>query len=439
MASDVLKTIDSIYHLNQGQKEAAEAFFQFLFSEEKEFIISGSAGVGKTYLMEYIINNTLPRYYEICKLMGLPPVYNEIIMTATTNKAAEVLASIIKRATQTIHSFLNLRVVDDYTTGETSTIKTNAWMIHSNKIIFIDECSMIDKGLYGVIHEGTQNCKIVYVGDHNQLAPVQESLSPIYKHNTPFYELTQQMRNNKQPALMAVCDQLRQTVQTGRFMPIHTEMGVIELLDGPQMEALVQQHFAQQTLNSRILAYTNKRVLDYNDHIRTIRNLPVAFQPGELLINNSVFKLNKRSIAVEAGIEILKNNGSDVVKIGDVTLDVDIIDFKTHLADYFSGVKVPKDKDHYIKLIKYFASRKNWEKYFYLKNEFPDFRPRDAATVHKSQGSTYDTVFIDLGNISTCRQPDQAARMLYVAFSRAKSKVYLYGELSPKYGGLIQR
>jgi ATP-dependent exoDNAse (exonuclease V) alpha subunit len=60
-----------------------------------------------------------------------------------------------------------------------------------------------------------------------------------------------------------------------------------------------------------------------------------------------------------------------------------------------------------------------------------------AKTVHKSQGSTHDDVYIDLGNISTCHNPNQAARMLYVAFSRARNRVFLFGQLAEKYGGLI--
>ncbi|TJX12618.1 MAG: hypothetical protein E5W21_36750, partial [Mesorhizobium sp.] len=52
------------YNLNDGQKAAADAFLEFLFSDDKEFIISGPAGVGKTYLMNYIIDNTMPRYLE---------------------------------------------------------------------------------------------------------------------------------------------------------------------------------------------------------------------------------------------------------------------------------------------------------------------------------------------------------------------------------------
>ena len=55
--------------------------------------------------------------------------------------------------------------------------------------------------------------------------------------------------------------------------------------------------------------------------------------------------------------------------------------------------------------------------------------------MHKSQGSTYDTVFIDLENIGSCRNPDQVARMLYVAVSRARNRIFLFGKLPTKYGG----
>ena len=119
-------------------------------------------------------------------------------------------------------------------------------------------------------------------------------------------------------------------------------------------------------------------------------------------------------------------------------MDVEYLDFTSHLGEMFNHVPVPTDRSHFNELVKYYKRQKNWERYFYLKQNFPDLRPRDAATVHKSQGSTYDSVFVDLGNISTCHQADQAARMLYVAFSRAKTKVYVYGDLAAKYGGFIK-
>jgi exodeoxyribonuclease-5 len=72
-----------------------------------------------------------------------------------------------------------------------------------------------------------------------------------------------------------------------------------------------------------------------------------------------------------------------------------------------------------------------------LKNQFPDLRARDSQTVHKSQGSTYETVIIDLSNLSTCHLPKLVARLLYVAVSRAKTRVILFGTLAQKYGGVI--
>lgn len=429
------------YTLNQGQKEAAEAFFEFLFDPNANgFIVSGPAGVGKTYWMGYIIDIIMPRYLETCKLIGIDPDYEGVTMTATTNKAAEVLEHATGRTTQTIHSFLNLTIYEDYENGNTKLNKNpRTWVVHSNKIIFIDECSMIDSQLFNIINEGTHKCKIVFVGDHNQLAPVTEKLSPVYKQNYPMFELTEQMRTNV-PALQAVNQQLRDTVATGIFNPISEVPGIIEYLDDAAMQRMLDIVFSNQTKGSRVLAYTNKRVVEFNDYIRQKRHLPDSFQAGEILVNNTAIKLGRgKSLSVESEVEIIKNRGPGAIEIEKNTfLDVEYLDFTSHIDEMFAQVPVPTNRGHFNDLVRYYKRNKNWERYFYLKQNFPDLRPRDAATVHKSQGSTYDNVFIDLGNISTCHQADQAARMLYVAFSRARHKVYVYGDLADKYGGFVK-
>ena len=429
------------YNLNQGQKEAADAFFEFLFDREaKGFIISGPAGVGKTYWMGYIIDIIMPRYLETCKLIGVDPDYDSVTMTATTNKAAEVLEFATGRTTQTIHSFLNLTLYEDYENGKTKLNKNpRTWVVHEQKIIFIDECSMIDSQLFQIIGEGTHQCKIVYVGDRNQLAPVTEKLSPVYLQGYQMFELTEQMRTSV-PELQALNQQLRDTVETGVFHPIHEVPGIVEYLDDAAMQRMLDITFANQTTGSRVLAYTNRRVVEFNDYIRQKRMLPDSFQAGEILVNNSAIKLGRgKSLSVESEVEIRANRGPSQIEIERGTfMDVEHLDFTSHLGEMFNHVPVPTDRSHFNELVKYYKRQKNWERYFYLKQNFPDLRPRDAATVHKSQGSTYDSVFVDLGNISTCHQADQAARMLYVAFSRAKTKVYVYGDLAAKYGGFIK-
>ena len=425
--------------LNQGQSDAADAFFKFLFSKDTEIIISGPGGVGNTFLMGHLIDEIMPRYQSTCKLMGIPAEYDQVVMTATTNKAAEVLSLSTGRPTETIHSFMNLKVTDDFETGESRITKTGNWQVHFRQIIFIDECSMIDSNLRNLLLEGTQSCKIIYVGDHCQLAPIKEPISPIYRSDLVFRELTEPMRNADQPALMNLCQQLRETVETKEFYPIQLVPGVIDLLEDEEMEAEIFNHFQTQTTTSRILAYTNRRVIDLNNYIRGIRGLGSSYKQGEMLINNSAIRMKTGMLSVEDEIEIThQSQHTEMLCIqGDIELQVRYSDLRTSRGELYTNVPVPEDREHFLALIKWFQKQKNWNRYFHLKNTYPDLRPRDAATVHKAQGSTYDTVFIDLGNISTCHNPDLVARMLYVAVSRAKTRVIFFGELAAKYGGVI--
>jgi hypothetical protein len=111
---------------------------------------------------------------------------------------------------------------------------------------------------------------------------------------------------------------------------------------------------------------------------------------------------------------------------------------RTRIGNTFEGVPLPSDRAHFAALVAYFRKQKNWAVYYGLRNKYPDLRQRDAATVYKAQGSTYDSAFIDLGDISNCHNPDQAARMLYVGLSREKHRIFLFGQLADKYGGLVR-
>jgi exodeoxyribonuclease-5 len=426
--------------LNQGQQAAASGFFQFLFEPHNEMIISGPGGVGKTFLMGHLIDTIMPQYHSTCAMMGIRPEYDQVVMTATTNKAAEVLSSSTGRPSETIHSFLNLKVTDDYATGKSKLTKTGAWTVHQRKIVFIDESSMIDGDLLEMIREGTCKCKVVYVGDHCQLSPIMEPISPIYKQRLPFFELAEPMRTGDQD-LQAINDQLRQTVETGRFQPIRIVPGVIDYLDDAAMEAEINGTFRSVANDSRILAYTNKRVVAYNDYIREIRQFTDSYVVGERLINNSAIQLKKNSrLRVEEEI-VIEGISTTTERVGiedGVDLEVRVCDFSSNLGSY-QGIRLPEDKNHFTALVAHYKRTKNWNRYFYLKNHFPDLRPRDAATMHKAQGSSHDTVMIDLGDLSTCHNPNQAARLLYVGFSRARNRVVLYGTLAEKYGSLVQQ
>ncbi|QHJ80600.1 MAG: hypothetical protein [Bacteriophage sp.] len=426
--------------LNADQTLAADGFFEFLLNDsQKELNISGPGGVGKTYLMGYSIDEVIPRYHAACEILGVKPKYDGVVMTATTNKAADVLSQATGRSVGTVHSFFNLKVVDDYATGTQKISKTKDWMIHQNKIIFIDECSMIDKYLIEFIREGTMQCKIIYVGDHCQMAPVREKISKVYASNLPFFELREPMRTSD-PHLHQLNNTLRGVVETGLFTGLQLVPGVIDHLDDVQFEQEINDHFLDPLHKHAILAYTNDRVIMYNSYIRQIRGLPPEFQSGEYVVNNSAIRLRKGMISVEE--EVLIRNMDPISSMLDVEAGVQVevryCDIESQFGELHESVPVPVNRQHYSDLLRYYGRTKNWNRYFFLKNTCPDFRQRDARTVYKAQGSSYDTSYIDLNDISTCRDADQAARLLYVGASRARYRVAFYGVLAEKFGYLIQ-
>lgn len=424
--------------LNQGQKNASDAFFKMLLTDQSEMIISGPAGTGKTYLMGHMIDDVMPSYSDMCKLIGELPVYNNVVMLATTNKAAEVLAESIGREVLTVHSFFNLRVKEDFTNGRTVITKTHLWKVHKNLIIFIDEYTMIDSTLLKYIREGTHNCKIIYVGDSKQLGPVMEGKSPVADKGIPEFELTEPMRNAGYLALVTLCTQLRNNVDSLSFDDITLVPGVIDWFTEDQMINEVKTSFYNLEHNNVIVAYTNDSVSGVNEYIRNLRGLPEDLQVGEHVINNSAITLGNSLLRVQQQFTITKRyeNTLDFPIDARNTLTVRHYDVASK-NNVYTKVPVPVDKNAYNSLIKHYSKNKDWRHYFLLKNNFPDFRAKDAITIHKSQGSTYDTVYIDVGDLSTCKQPNTVARLLFVAVSRAKQRVVFYGKLLPKYGKFV--
>lgn len=433
--------------LTKDQQQAANALYHFLLNEDKTFVLSGGAGVGKTYTMNEVNKTILEKYRNTCQLLGQTPQYSQILFTATTNKAAKVLGDAIEEPVATIHSALGLIVKDNFNTGKQDLkhAKPDSPVVLKNTILFVDEASMIQSELYDAILAALHNSKVIFVGDKDQMSPIGEELSPLYKNVNPdnFVHLSEPIRNAESPALVSLCSQLRATVETGIFVPIEEVPGSVEYLSPRRMQDMLNETFSEQTDEARILCYSNARVQSYNEFIREIRNQGHDFEVGERLVAASAYARGRFRIPVEAEVEIYG--------VGDLDVKEGFADYNNGEPLYFrsylvgppgmskaeaTAVLVPEDHGIVKEVLKKIARRKVWDLYFSLKNCFADLRNKEACTVHKSQGSTYDEVFIDLGNIGTCRDPEQAARLLFVAASRARSRVWLYGQLPSQYRGV---
>ena len=427
---------------NADQKAAADAFLDFMLSDAKYAAITGPAGTGKTYLMNYLSNHGLKMYEDAYILMDEKAVDYQVDFAATTNKAAEVLSTSLGRTVGTIHSHLGLKIKPNFRTGKTDLIKGNNFHVRYNRVTFIDEASTIDRALLAFIDEAFEDSKIIFVGDHAQMAPVNEDVSPCFSIVEPknLYNLTTPVRNAETPALMALCQQLRETVETGIFKPVEPVEGIIEYLSPELMQQGLNIIFADADPSCRVLNYTNERVRDYNTHIREdVRKLPDHLTVGEAVVVGQAYAYGKLTFSVEQQLSI--SYVGDETEMYFPYIDGPIKARRVGFGDQgepepdssFFGAYVCTQPAAFKFYLDELKRKKDWHSFYDLKDRFLDIRDKAACTVYKSQGSTYDFLFIDIGNIGTSFDAQQVARMLYVAVSRAKYRVYFYGELPSRY------
>ena len=420
--------------LSKEQQAAFIKVLDFVKDPNQKYMeISGGAGTGKTFFISQVADSIL-RHAPA----GSP--LQKVQITATTNKAAAVIADALPSHIgdiQTIYSFMNLRVKENFNDGSVTIVPTTKWKVHHGIFLIVDEDSMIDTPLFNYMNMGLdKTCKILLVGDRNQLAPVKEDLSPIFKQNFPIAYLNTPVRNANQPALMKLCEEAKQTVLTGVFTPIEEVPGVIDFVSGATLQGILEREFLKEDPGRRVLAYANDRVIQYNTYIRSIRGYTQPYEVGEILTNNQSAELQgKERLYTDQVIRVKKILDHYIENKMFVGASFEVVRMEvedvTNLQVY--EITAFADPNARTTLLRTFFNRKNWQYYFLLKNSFPDLRSVAASTTHKAQGSTHDVVIVDLTDIGKCTNRQQTARMQYVALSRPKSRIFIRGKLPDRY------
>jgi hypothetical protein len=422
------------FTLTQGQQEALDAFSSFLFDPNQEvFIIQGYAGTGKSTLIRTLINE-LPNYTKAMQLVD--PSYEPMPMlfTATTHKAAENFAHITGMPCSTVHSELGMRLSTDYASGKKSLVINRNVAPKYGHLIFVDEASMIDSNTLSLIFQQAIKCKIVFIGDPAQLPPVSKGAirTPVFTAGFPFAALTEVMRTqvDGKPAVSPITElatgfrEVATAFSQGVKEPVwpNTQPDGQYIIHMPKSDFMqaIEKEFTRSDWtyrDSKILAWTNATVIEYNKYVRGLVKGDPDLQVGDYAENNSNIQIGKDQIKTDQTVYI---SG-----IGELEEVHGVLGNYVEINDMYR-VFHPKDRTQKAKAAARLRAEGKFKDALDVDN-WIDLRAVFAQTVNKSQGSTYGKVFIDLNDFKRCNIYELLARLMYVSISRAQNQVIFTG------------
>ena len=405
--------------LTEQQQKAREQLANFILDpHQKEIILTGSPGTGKSYLLQDLTG--ILKEIDALNRMGFEIPYKKIVNTATTNKASRLING------KTIHSILMIKPQKDTSTGK-DVLRRQGIPNISGNIFFIDECSMIGDDLYEFIQSDIleKKNKIIYVGDKNQLPPVNSTFN-IFNTDIPQVELTELIRFNHEDVKQLIMD-CRDHIDCPTIDNFIMNIQPSENIQIVHDEDIADVFLSMEE-NDRILGHTNKCVDLMNGALRSLKNQPNYIQEGDLVVCKSALPstpMNRKTYVEEiktiSTIQNAPESGMCYVTFTDASGR-----YKTF---YNPDQYEPVVKELYKKC----AKKHDFYEYACFCENVLKLRFCQSATIYSAQGSTYDKVFINIEDLYTTTKygkpivdPALRSRLFYVAASRAKEKIYLY-------------
>ena len=416
--------------------EKLQAFIENPNPEKPFFVLKGSAGTGKTFSM--------------AKVPGMCGV-NQCVGTAPTHKAVGVLSERMEgQEVMTIHSFLGLKPVKGKgEDGPVSKLQQRRNFDPSAyagfKVALMDEGSMGSTELKTFVEEDikTTRRKYVIVGDPYQLYPVEERHSPFFHMGLPESqeaELFEIVRQAKDSPIIQIATNIREAIKNKVEPPIRGGRGedgsgvfILERKDWERKLNACVEHpeFHDDPDFCRIISYRNAKVFEYNQLVRKMlkEDLGVPFTVGDYLVVNEAWVVDDE-VVMTTGEEYEVNGvkphthpvypelkGWQVMLDGFTDRPVFTMDWANDYDLYKKVLRQASDDAKKAKI--------TWRQYYALQEYFVDLRPLYSLTAHKSQGSTFRNVFMDLRDIYSQRSKGEADRCYYVALTRASKNVFV--------------
>jgi len=446
--------------LGKQQEQAVESIINFLKnSKETSYGLFGYAGTGKSTIIKWLVDYL---YSEVI----------EHLLCAPTHKARAMIKYTAGLEAITVHQVLHLIPnieIKDLDLRDLLFLSRNkaANEIPRRGVLICDEASMINDVLYNFLVEEARAkyCKIIFVGDKAQLKPVKSSEESLVFTIKDQFILTEIFRQSKDSGLSSVLPILRNDIiynfrnSIGNEGSLICTSSAIELFKNayPSFKQSIEEN---NIFGAKFFAYTNARTDALNLKIRSL-----LFPGNEQFYEQEIVTFNDNYSygfmdywnSMDYIIQGVTQTSSIIPNFGyvegyklvlydsfeDIPGEVFVIDpnisheILTKLAYLIESTRLDAIRYKYIDRKK---AANLWKTYYQIIGSFATFdniyfdnrivKKKTlgygyASTVHKSQGSSIDNVFIDMKNILSCRDSLEIRQLQYVSVSRARKNVYM--------------
>ena len=409
-----------------------------ILKTSNRLLITGSAGVGKTFLVNELIKS----------LSSVIPSSRKIFCSAPTNKAVAVVKEKVDELPNleftTVHSALKIKKAIDYKTGAVSFkpfFSEKYPPLKGVGLFIIDETSMLNTELleYVETHATKNNSIVIFIGDKKQLNPVGEEESPVFlgqprhfdtKEDADSFAATQVrkctiIKNEDSGFTLYLAYpevELTEIIRQGEGNPIIDLSRDLEIIAEKKSKRVEDKGYifsndlAQvvetlATVNGtdelKYLAWTNKEVDLINKLVREriYGASPRKVEVGETLIFNEPYKeeyYTNQEIRVES-VEVKERNfdypSGKSKGVFETSVTFSPIKLKYYSVNVIStedgeGLEniiiihedSEKDYEKLLKNLKSMCSVRviDWVDFFRFKEGFADMKYNHAITVHKS-------------------------------------------------------
>jgi len=376
------------FEWTRGQLEAIRMVTAFLDSEQPIFLLTGSAGVGKTSVAA-----TFPSLVT----------WGDTIATAPTHKAVGVLREKLEDLDcMTIHKFLGLKpkkVKDTTMLVRHKKYDPTIWL--DVKVILCDEASMLSPELQNFIKEDAAmwGRQYILLGDGYQLPPPGHKHSPIFDLDLPEdckLELTEIVRQAADNPIIALATGVRDAIISKKEPPLKQRIlegkGIFLLnqreWDAKLAEFIASPEFHNDPDHMRILAYKNDTCMKYNMRVRQMlhKGDQAPFSIGDVVTANEAWTVDDE-VYIVTGQEFTIAGAVPYThevypKLKGYQLDlVELPDMPVYALDYLESIEEYKKQ---VQLCTIEGRQTgDWQPYFKLTEFYVDLRPGYCLTVHK--------------------------------------------------------